>query len=88
MDDRGTHQIKGVPGEWSIFAVASVSGARRVLASLRLGVYVCDHVTAPPTGVGDYTQYGTRARYWRNANAATSQPTTVSATTTSQCRSS
>ena len=34
------------------------------------------------------TQYGTRARYCRSANAATSQPSTVSAITTSQCRNS
>jgi len=23
FDDRGTHQLKGVPGEWRLFAVAS-----------------------------------------------------------------
>ncbi|CAM5685202.1 hypothetical protein MAUB1S_04020 [Mycolicibacterium aubagnense] len=35
-----------------------------------------------------YTQYGTRARYWRIAIAATTQPATVNVITTSQCRSS
>jgi hypothetical protein len=35
-----------------------------------------------------YTQYATRARYWRIAKAATTQPITVSPITTAQCRSS
>lgn len=34
-----------------------------------------------------YTQYATRARYWRSTSAATDQPTTVSTNTTAQCRS-
>jgi hypothetical protein len=37
---------------------------------------------------GGYTQYGTRARYCRIARAASSQPTAVSTSTTTQCRSS
>ena len=35
-----------------------------------------------------YTQYGTRERYCRMANAVTVQPTMVSTMTTTQCRSS
>ena len=43
-------------------------------------------VRQEPTGTLDPVR--TRARYCRNASAATSQPSTVSATTTIQCRSS
>ena len=35
-----------------------------------------------------YTQYATRARYWRIAKAASTQPITVRPITTAQCRSS
>ena len=35
-----------------------------------------------------YTQYGTRARYCRIANSATIHPSTVSTSTTTQCRNS
>lgn len=42
--------------------------------------------TSQPNEPG-YTQYATRARYWRSTRAATDQPTTVSTSTTAQCRS-
>lgn len=49
-------------------------------------------VTAVTPGRADnrsarYTQYATRARYCRIANAAQLQPITVSTSTTAQCRS-
>jgi hypothetical protein len=42
----------------------------------------------PGESHGNQTQYGTRARYCRIAKAASTQPTAVSTSTTSQCRSS
>lgn len=38
--------------------------------------------------VAAQTQYGTRARYWRMANAANVHPIAVSTSTTTQCRTS
>jgi transposase len=45
-------------------------------------------LAASPATARGYTQYATRARYWRIAKAASTQPRTVSPTTTAQCRSS
>ena len=33
FEDRGTHQLKGVPGEWRLFAVDAVDGSRRPAAA-------------------------------------------------------
>ena len=62
---------------------AEVVGADR--AGRRVGVWeFADHRGQPKA----YTQYGTRARYCRMANAVTVQPTMVNTMTTTQCRSS
>jgi hypothetical protein len=71
------------PGSWEVPGNDDPSPP-----NVELSVTIQRKSTGKSTFAQRYTQYATRARYCRMANAVTVQPTMVSTITTTQCRSS